>query len=221
MYLEWVLIAVFVVAGPIIFWFLVRKGAMRSSEHFEALAEQFSLQLTTGEPRMFGFIRPEPFVHGTYRGREVSIAAGGRGLQGTREVETVIKIAAKTGNFRLQMTRSGRLAKMKQRDAGKDKPFKTGLPDFDGPFDLRGNRAPETARLLTPDMRQRMLEALSGSTGTLYLRNDMGVFVEYGLITSEEQRLKAAQRLDLLIDMAEGVEAMQVSAPDAAETSEA
>jgi len=179
--------------------------------NYETLARDLSLELTTGTPKLWGFIRPEPFVHGHYRGREVSIAAGGRGLQGTREVETVIKVGGKTGNFRLQVTRSGKLAKMKQRDAGKDKPFKTGLLEFDQHFDLRGNRAPETSRLLNKEIREQMLACLAGSTGTLYLRNDMAVFVEYGLLTSEARRLKTVTRLELLINMLEAIEAIQVT----------
>ena len=63
----------------------------------------FDLELTAPDGVLFGFVRPEPFLHGNYRQREVSISAPGKGLQNTRQTETVLKLSVADKGLRLQM----------------------------------------------------------------------------------------------------------------------
>ena len=75
MFLTSLTITALVVTLLSLFWCLVKLASTKITEQYHKLAEHLSLELTEARPLLAGFIRPEPFVHGDYRGRELSISA--------------------------------------------------------------------------------------------------------------------------------------------------
>lgn len=205
----WVqLVLVFVLAGGIaaLYWTLLRNASRRIARQYGALAERFGLE--PGEPsaRMLGFVRPEPHIHGVFRGRELSVSAQGKGLQNTRQVETVVKLRVADGGLRFQMTASGLLGRLRQRDSGGQEVWKTGEPGFDAAVDVRTNRPEAMAAVLREELRENVRALLERSQGSVYLGNDTLAFAEFGLIADSGRRKRYERVVELLYALAEAVE---------------
>ena len=198
-----VLLLVFVV---FLYWFLLRRSTGRILDQYELLAERLGLDLTAPDSLLFGFVRPEPFLHGRYRNREISISAPGKGLQNTRQTETVLKLSVDDGGLRLQITGSGLLSGMSQRDSGEKKRWLSGDPDFDSAMDLRTNDGVRLAMVLAPEVQKALQKLLSGSGASLYLGNGVFAFTCPGLIANEASRERFEAAAEMLCNFGELLE---------------
>lgn len=188
-----------VCATVALFWVLAKQGAERITAQYRLLAAHLGLELSEAPARMLGFIRPEPFVHGVWRGREMSISVPGKGLQNTRQMETVLKMELRLQDFRLQGTAAGLLGRFRQRDSGTKGRWISGDPVFDAAVDLRTNDTARTEQVLDPARRERIAELLKGGKSTLYVSKGMMVFTDYGLIASDASR-ERFERLAAFLD---------------------
>ena len=159
-----ILLAVALVVGiAVLFWYLLKVSAERIAVRYRHLAEGFQLELTQPEAKMAGFVRPEPFVHGMYRGREMSISAPGKGLQNTRQSETVLKLSLADKTLQLQVAEAGVLGGMRQRDSGQKDRWKSGDRDFDAALDVRTSDGVRLAMLFGPEVQRALLGLMKGS----------------------------------------------------------
>ena len=131
-----VFVIALIVAVVAIYWIILKNSAAKIASNYQQLAKHFDLELQRPAPKMAGLIRPEPSVYGNYRNREVSISVPGKGLQGTRQVESVLKVGVHKDDLRAQLTATGLLAGMSQRDSGGQKRWKSGNAAFDNPLML-------------------------------------------------------------------------------------
>jgi len=201
-------ILMLVAAIVALYWFMVQQAAAKITAQYHKLAERFTLEMTEAQAQLAGFIRPEPFVHGDYRGRELSISVPGKGLQNTRQTETVLKVAVRTrGDFSLQMTASGMLGRLRQRDSGQKKRWLSGDPEFDRAIDVRTSDGVRLAMHLDRSSQQALAALLQGSRATIYLGQGTLAYAELGLIAGEAQRARFEQAVEVLCDCAETFEA--------------
>lgn len=156
---------------------------------------------------MGGFLRPEPSLYGAYRGREVSISVPGKGLQNTRQVETVLKIEVRGLSLNAQLTATGLLSGMRQRDSGGLPRWKSGDPAFDGAVDARTDRGDALGDLLDDQRRGWLATTLRQSKGTLYMGKNKLVYARLGLIANEATRQDFEAAIEFLCDLAETIEA--------------
>ena len=200
---------VFILAGGIaaLYWTLLRNASCRIAAQYAALGERFGLELGEPPPRLLGFVRPEPYLHGICDGRELSVSAQGKGLQNTRQIETVVKLRVADGGLRFQMTASGLLGRLRQRDSGGQEAWKSGDAAFDAAVDVRTNRPEAMAAVLDDALRQTLRDLLEGPRGSLYLGNDTLVFAEFGLIADAARRERYERVIGALYALASAVEA--------------
>ena len=189
-----------------LFWLMVRASAARITAQYRALSERFSLEYSEPAPQLAGFIRPEPFVHGTYRGREMSISVAGKGLKNTRQIETMLKIEVAKSPLTLQMTASGMLGRFRQRDSGQKNRWMSGDRDFDSAIDVRTNDGVRLAMLLGAEGQRVFMNLLEGSKGSLYVGKGMITYTELGLIADDKARARYEAATDVLCDFAEALE---------------
>lgn len=202
------IILVLVLAGGIagLFWVMLRRSSEKIVAQYRILAEHLGLELTEPPAQMGGFNRPEPFVHGIYRGREMSISVPGKGLQNTRQIETRLKLEVAEQQFQWQMTPAGWLGGMRQRDSGIATRWSSGDADFDAAIDVRTNDADRMARLLDESGRSTIQGLLRGTKATIALRGGMLSYAELGLIADETKRQQFEQIVEIFCDLAESVE---------------
>ena len=189
-----------------LYWWLLRRSAGQIRRQYDGLAERYGLELTAPDAAMGGFVRPEPFVHGRYRGREISISAPGKGLQNTRQTETVLKVAMSGGGLRVQIAGSGLLGRMGQRDSGEKKRWLSGDAAFDGALDVRTNDGVRLAMLLAPEVRQALLGLLEGSGASLYAAGGGLALARPGLLADEAGRAFFEDAVEVLCNLAELLE---------------
>ena len=200
-------VIVLVVGLAFFFWSLLRKTSQQISAQFAQLAERFGLELTQPPAQLAGFNRPEPFVHGEYRGRELSISVPGKGLQNTRQIETTLKVGVDDKALSFQMTGSGLLGRMRQRDSGTRQRWSSGQPEFDQAIDVRTNNDARMLRLLPAAELSRAQQLLTASKGSLTCREGILIFSKLGLISNPAERERFEAATELLCDWAERIEA--------------
>ena len=76
-----IFIIALIIAVVAVYWIVLKCAAEKIATQYQFLAERFGLELNQSAVKMRGFIRSEPSVFGTYRGREMSISVPGQGLQ--------------------------------------------------------------------------------------------------------------------------------------------
>ncbi len=199
-----ILILVFGISA--LFWFMVRASAAKITAQFRKLSERFSLEYAEPAPQLAGFVRPEPFVHGKYRGREMSISVASKGLQNTRQIETMLKIEVAERAFTLQMTANGMLGRLRQRDSGQKNRWMSGDRDFDAAIDVRTNDGVRLAMLLGAEGQRIFMNLLQGSKATIYVGKGMIAFSELGLIADDKVRARYEAATEALCDFAELLE---------------
>jgi len=208
MFLQVVFLLILVAGIAGLFRMLLQRAAERSRRQHRALAERFDLAMEDPPPRAFGFVWPEPAVHGRYRGREVSVAPTGKGLQNTRQIETAVKAEARAGGLEMQLTAAGVLGRMRQRDSRASTRCSTGDDSFDEAVDLRASDVHAPPRIFEDaDLRRRVRETLQTTRGTLYAGKDTLVFVRFGLIQADRERESIESIVELLCDLGERIEA--------------
>ena len=189
-----------------VFWVIVRHSSEKIVRQYKKMAFRLKLDLTDPEAQMWGFVRSEPFLHGMYRKREMSISVPAKGLQNTRQIETVVKIKVKESSFTFQMTATGLIGALQQRDSGSKARWMSGDPGFDTVVDVRTSDEERIARVFHVDRRALILKVLRGSKARIVLRDGVLSFAELGLIADDLKRERIIEVTELLCDFAEVVE---------------
>jgi hypothetical protein len=207
MLLEISFVVVMALGLAFLFWIMLRNASRNIAVQYVILSERFGLELTQPPAQLVGFNRPEPFVHGEYRSRELSISVPGKGLQNTRQIETTLKVAVDAPSFSFQMTGSGLLGRMRQRNSGTRTRWSSGDSAFDQAVDTRTNNDARLVRVLGPQQQAKVLEFLSASKGSIVCRDGMLIFAKLGLLSKEANRELFEAVAEFFCDWAERIEA--------------
>jgi len=194
------------VAVAAIFWLILKNASEKIVAQYRLLANELSLELDIPETKMLGFMRSEPSAYGSYRERELSFSVPGKGLQNTRQIETVLKIELGDKELKAQFTGAGLFGKFKQRDSGGQARWKSGQADFDATIDVRSNQAERLKTLLDEKALNWIASTLKKNKGSIYFGNGTLVYTELGLISNETTRKRFKQIVEFLCDLAETVE---------------
>lgn len=206
MLLEICFIVMLSIGVAALFWLMVRHSSEKIMRQYRTIAQQLKVDLTEPTPQLAGFIRAEPFVHGVYRQREISISVPGKGLQNTRQIETIIKVKVDGESFTWQITATGLLGGFRQRDSGSKQRWLSGDSLFDSAIDVRTNDEVQFARIFDSDRRALIAQVLKDSKGTIAQRGGVLSFSEFGLIADNIKRERFLQLTELMCDLAEAVE---------------
>ncbi len=206
MLLEICFIVMLSIGVAALFWLMVRHSSEKIMRQYRTIAQQLKVDLTEPKPQLAGFIRAEPFVHGVYRQREISISVPGKGLQNTRQIETIIKVKVDDESFTWQITATGLLGGFRQRDSGSKQRWLSGDSLFDSAIDVRTNDEVQFARIFDSDRRALIAQVLKDSKGTIAQRDGVLSFSEFGLIADDTKRERFLQLTELMCDLAEVVE---------------
>ena len=188
------------------YWIALKNSSEKIGRQFQILSERLELQLDQPMPKMGGFLRPEPSLYGTYRGREMSISVPGKGLQNTRQIETLLKIGITDKNISAQLTATGPLGGLRQRDSGKQARWKSGDEKFDNAVDVRTNHGEILCSLLGKERRKWLADTLKRSKATLYIGGGNLAYARLGLIGNESTRQDFEAAAEFLCDLAETIE---------------
>lgn len=194
------------VALAAVFWFIVRSASVKIVNQYEKLANKFRIKLTRPSPQLMGFIRPEPFVHGVYSKRSISISVPGKGLQNTRQIETTLKVEVADKKIQWQMTAKGLLSGMRQRDSAGMERWQSENNIFDLSIDVRTNEPARLSRILHDDRLAQIAAVLKGSKSNIYLGEGMMVYTKFGLIADDKEREHFETVIELFCALAEVIE---------------
>ena len=200
------LVLILVAATGWLFWVLVKKASEKIVIQYERLAAGFGLELTVPPPQMGGLVRPEPSLHGHYRGREVSVSAPGKGLQNTRQSETVLKVELRDQSLSAQLAATGMLSGLRQRDSGGKLRWRSGDEAFDEAVDIRSDTGERLGTLLDESRRSWLRERLRGSRRSIYIGSGVMAYAELGLIADDATRERFAEVVEFFCEFAEAVE---------------
>lgn len=189
-----------------LYWVVLKNSAEKIARQYVVLAESYELDLNEPAPAMGGFIRPEPSLYGRIDGREVSVSVPGKGLQNTRQIETVLKLEVKDDEFAAQLTGAGLLGRFRQRDSRGMERWKSGDEAFDAAVDVRTNDAAVLDRLLDPELRESLGAILKKGKGSIYIGGGVIAYAELGLIAGDALRERFEAVLELFLRMADGIE---------------
>ena len=204
---EIIFIIALIIVVAAVYWIVLKCSAEKIATQYHLLAECFGLELNQSVVKMKGFIRSEPSVFGSYRGRKMSISVPGKGLQNTRQIESVLKLELKGSQLSAQLTASGPLSGLRQRDSGGQARWKSGDERFDHTIDVRTDQGGALAALLTEEHRIWLADTLKKSKATLYIGGGNLAFAKLGLIANEATRKDFEAATEFLCDLAESVEA--------------
>lgn len=189
-----------------VFWMILRNSSQKIEAQFQILSERLELQLEQPAPKMAGFLRPEPSLYGTYRAREMSISVPGKGLQNTRQIETLLKVGISDKAISAQLTAAGPLGGLRQRDSGKQARWESGDENFDNAIDVRTNHGDRLGALLGKEQRVWLADTLKRSKATLYIGGGNLAYARLGLIGNESTRQDFEAAAEFLCDLAEMIE---------------
>ena len=204
---EIIFIIVLIIAVALVYWIVLKSSAEKIATQYQLLAARFELALNQSAAKMRGFIRPEPSVYGSYRGREMSISVPGKGLQNTRQIESVLKLELKGSLLSAQLTAAGPLSGLRQRGSHSQARWKSGDEHFDSAIDVRTDHGGALTALLTEERRMWLTSNLKRSKATLYIGGDNLAYAKIGLIADETTRKDFEEAAEFLYDLAESVEA--------------
>ncbi len=201
-----ILIIVLVAAIIVLYWTILKSSSAKIHHQYSLLAGSYGLELNAPEPVMAGFVRPEPSLYGQHKDRELSISAPGKGLQNTRQIETVLKLELKARHVFAEFSPGGIFAGFRKADKHSLVPWSSGDAEFDSAIKAQTNSADLLNRALTPELRQSMVRLLKSAKGSLYLGNGVLAYAELGLISSEATRERFEQMIAFMNDLAESIE---------------
>lgn len=202
-----VLIILIVVLGiAVLFWIILRHSAENIAAQYASLADRFGLALNQPKPAMGGFVRSEPSVYGRHKGREISISVPGKGLQNTRQIETVLKLELFERKLAAQLTGAGLLGGFRQRDSHGMARWKSGDGTFDAAVDVRTNNADLLDRLICEDFRESLLTLLKKGKGSIYIGGGVIAYAELGLIADAARREHFEAVLEFFLRLVEAIE---------------
>jgi hypothetical protein len=204
---EIIFIIFLIIAVALVYWIVLKSSAEKIATQYQLLAARFELALNQSAAKMRGFIRPEPSVYGSYRGREMSISVPGKGLQNTRQIESVLKLELKGSLLSAQLTAAGPLSGLRQRGSHSQARWKSGDEHFDSAIDVRTDHGGALTALLTEERRMWLTSNLKRSKATLYIGGDNLAYAKIGLIADETTRKDFEEAAEFLCDLAESVEA--------------
>ena len=204
---EIIFIIALIIAVAAVYWLVLKSSAKKIAAQYQLLAKRFELELNQPDVKMGGFIRPEPSVYGNYRDREISISVPGKGLQNTRQIESVLKLEIKDSQLGAQLTAAGLLGGLRQRDSRGQARWKSGDERFDHKVDVRTDQGGALAALLTEERRIWLSDTLKKSKATLYIGGGNLAYARLGLIANEATRKDYEAAAEFLSDLAESVEA--------------
>ena len=204
---EIIFIIALIIAVALVYWIALKSSAEKIDNQYQLLAARFKLALNQSAEKMRGFVRPEPSVYGIYRGREMSISVPGKGLQNTRQIESVLKLELKGSQLSAQLTTAGPLAGLRQHDSRAQAQWKSGDERFDQTVDVRTDHGGALASLLTAERRMWLTSNLKKSKATLYIGGGNLAYAKFGLIADEATREDFEAAAEFLCDLAESVEA--------------
>jgi len=130
----------------------------------------------------------------------------GKGLQNTRQIETIIKVKVDDGSLTWQITTKGLLGGFRQRDSGSKQRWLSGDSLLDAAIDVRTNDGLQFARIFHHDRLALLSKALKDSKATITLRGGVLSFAEFGLIADNAKRERFLEMTELICDVAEAVE---------------
>ncbi|MGB0408909.1 MAG: hypothetical protein ACPGIC_02830 [Opitutales bacterium] len=197
---------VLVAAIAALYWIVLRNAAEKIATQYRSLSEAYGLELNEPAPAMGGLIRPEPSVYGVYAGRELSISVPGKGLQNTRQIETVLKLELKVKDFSAQIAPAGLLGGFRQRDSGGQARWKSGHAAFDAAVDVRSNSPDQLDRCIGSMQRDWLAATLKRSKGSIYIGEGVMAYAELGLIANEATRQRFENVVRFFQDFAETIE---------------
>ena len=203
-----VLIALLVVLVVAVYWIVLKNSSQSIAAQFVKLSDSLALELNAPAPMMGGFVRPEPSVYGDYAGREISISVPGKGMQNTRQIETVLKVQLKDESFAAQVAASGILGGISQRDGRGLERWKSGDEAFDAAWDVRARSGQATASVLTPEIRAGIAALLKEGKGNLYIGRGVMAYAELGLISKDATRERFERTIAFLGELGEKIEAV-------------
>ena len=206
------LILVFV-GCAVMFWIILKFTSEKIVKQYRVLSERFGLELEQPSPQMGGFIRAEPSAYGVYREREISFSAPGKGLKGSRQTESVLKLELKDRKLRGQISVSGLLG-LGQRGHGGQARWQSGDEAFDATVDLRTDHDDVFAEVLTDERRQQLATILKASKAMLYIAKGTMAYAEVGLIANDTTRQRFEEMVEFLCDFAEAVESRNLGKDD-------
>ena len=204
---EIIFIIALIIAVALVYWVVLKKSAEKIATQYQLLAARFELELNQSNSKMGGFIRPEPSIYGSYRGREMSISVPGKGLQNTRQIESVLKLELNGSLLSAQLTTAGPLGGLRQRDSRGQARWKSGDERFDQTVDVRTDHGRALAALLTEERRMWLTSNLKRSKATLYIGGNNLAYAKLGLIANEATRKDFEAATEFLCDLAKSVEA--------------
>ena len=136
----------------------------------------------------------------------MSISVPGKGLQNTRQIESVLKLELKGSQLSAQLTAAGPLGGLRQRDSGGQARWKSGDERFDHTVDVRTDQGGVVASLLTEERRIWLADTLKKSKATLYIGDGNLAYAKLGLIANEATRKDFEAATEFLCDLAESIE---------------
>lgn len=199
-------VIVLVLAVAVLYWMILRNASEKIAAQYQSLSESLELEFHAPPPTLGGFIRPEPSVFGQFRGREMSISVPGKGMQNTRQIETVLKLELKQKGFAAQFAPAGLLGGIRQRDSGGKPRWKSGNEEFDAAVDVRSSASDELDHLLGEDRRTWLAAFLKEGKGTIYFGEAGLAYAELGLMAKDDCRERFVKVLNFLSDLAETIE---------------
>lgn len=189
----------------VLFWVITRNASARIVAQFRSMAERFDVDLTEPPAQLGGFIRPEPFLHGVYRGCEFSISVPGKGLQNTRQIETLLKVQIPDAKTDLQMAPASTMSRLARREKGKKRVWKSGDSDFDTALTVYSSTPESLELILDVDARESFLKLLKGSKATIYMGKGVLTFAEFGLIANDSKREVFERAVETFCDFADSL----------------
>lgn len=206
MVLEICLVVVLTFGIAALFWVMVRHSSEKIVQQYRKMAQALRVELTEPEPKLAGFVRSEPFLHGAYRKREMSISVPAKGLQNTRQIETIIKVKVVEQTFTWQVTPKGFLSSLRRGNSDLKTRCKSGDTYFDSVVSVRTNDEERFARIFHVDRREEIAKILTGSKGSFILSPGVVSYSEFGLISDDLRRERFMAITELLCDLAEVVD---------------
>ena len=189
-----------------LFWIILKNSSTKIQAQYTKLAGKLGIKLGTPQPKLGGFIRSEPVAYGIYRGRDISFSAPGKGLQNTRQIETVLKIEVNNRVLKAQFAPTGIMGSLGQRDSRKLSLWKSGDTAFDSAIDVRSNQSDHLKSLLKAEISQFLIESLKKQNARLYIGNGIIAYTEIGLIADTVTRERFEKSVEILCDFAENAE---------------
>ena len=203
---EIIFIVALIIAVVAVYWIVLKSSAEKIATQYQLLAERFGLELNQPDVKMGGFIRPEPSVYGNYRDREISISVPGKGLQNTRQIESVLKLELKGSQLSAQLTAAGLLGGLRQRDSGGQSRWKSGEEAFDSTVDVRTDQGEVLKDVLDDARKAWLTKTLKKSKATLYIGDGNLAYARLGLLGSDSTREDFEAATEFLCDLAETLE---------------